>query len=105
MCLETRPFHFSYRETFGELPEAYETLIFDVLTGDQTLFVRGDEVEESWRLFTPLLENGPEIHTYEAGTWGPKRLIDRLFGTGATGRFIEPPESKDGNLGTASVMV
>ncbi len=75
--LETRPFHFSYRETFGELPEAYETLIFDVLTGDQTLFVRGDEVEESWRLFTPLLENGPEIHTYEAGTWGPE-AADRL---------------------------
>lgn len=75
--LETRPFHFSYRETFGELPEAYETLIFDVLTGDQTLFVRGDEVEESWRLFTPLLEGGLGIHTYEAGTWGPE-AADRL---------------------------
>ena len=70
--LETRPFHFSYREAFGELPGAYETLIFDVLTGDQTLFVRGDEVEESWRLFTPLLDGGLEIHPYEAGTWGPE---------------------------------
>ena len=70
--LETRPFHFSYREAFGELPGAYETLIFDVLTGDQTLFVRGDEVEESWRLFTPLLDAKPDFHTYEAGTWGPE---------------------------------
>jgi glucose-6-phosphate 1-dehydrogenase len=70
--LETRPFHFSYREAFGELPGAYETLIFDVLTGDQTLFVRGDEVEESWRLFTPLLNGGHELHPYEAGTWGPE---------------------------------
>jgi glucose-6-phosphate 1-dehydrogenase len=70
--LETRPFHFSYREAFGELPSAYETLIFDVLTGDQTLFVRGDEVEESWRLFTPLLDGGLPVHPYEAGTWGPE---------------------------------
>jgi glucose-6-phosphate 1-dehydrogenase len=75
--LETRPFRFSYREAFGELPSAYETLIFDVLTGDQTLFVRGDEVEESWRLFTPLLDAGIEVHPYEAGTWGPEDA-DRL---------------------------
>ncbi|MDH3396735.1 MAG: glucose-6-phosphate dehydrogenase [Acidimicrobiia bacterium] len=70
--LETRPFQFSYREAFGELPGAYETLIFDVLTGDQTLFVRGDEVEESWRLFTPLLDGDLDLHLYEAGTWGPE---------------------------------
>lgn len=75
--LETRPFHFSYRETFGELPGAYETLIFDVLTGDQTLFVRNDEVEESWRLHTPLLDTDLELHPYEAGTWGPE-AADRL---------------------------
>ena len=75
--LETRPFHFSYREAFGELPGAYETLIFDVLTGDQTLFVRGDEVEESWRLFTPLLGSHLELQPYEAGTWGPE-ASDRL---------------------------
>jgi glucose-6-phosphate 1-dehydrogenase len=72
MRLETRPFNFSYREVFGELPGAYETLIFDVLTGDQTLFVRGDEVEESWRLFTPLLDASPSLHPYQAGTWGPE---------------------------------
>jgi glucose-6-phosphate 1-dehydrogenase len=77
MRLETRPFHFSYREEFGELPGAYETLIFDILTGDQTLFVRGDEVEESWRLFTPLLDAGLPLHPYQAGTWGPE-AADRL---------------------------
>jgi glucose-6-phosphate 1-dehydrogenase len=69
--LETRPFRFSYREAFGALPSAYETLIFDVLTGDQTLFVRADEVDESWRLFTPILQAGLEVQSYEAGTWGP----------------------------------
>ncbi len=35
------------------LPEAYQTLLFDVIEGDQTLFVRADEVEASWRLFDP----------------------------------------------------
>ena len=77
MRLETRPFNFSYREEFGELPGAYETLIFDVLTGDQTLFVRGDEVEESWRLFTPLFDATLPLHPYQAGTWGPE-AADRL---------------------------
>ncbi len=87
--LETRPFHFSYREAFGELPGAYETLIFDVLTGDQTLFVRGDEVEESWRLFTPLLDAGRDLHPYEAGTWGPEAADELLFGMATPGPFTE----------------
>jgi glucose-6-phosphate 1-dehydrogenase len=82
--LETRPFHFSYRETFGELPGAYETLIFDVLTGDQTLFVRGDEVEESWRLFAPLLDSHLEVRPYEAGTWGPEAADQLALGDGNT---------------------
>ena len=39
--------------------------------GDQTLFVRADEVEESWRLYDPLQEDRSEPHVYEAGSWGP----------------------------------
>ncbi len=79
MKLETIPLDFRYRERYGPLPEAYTTLLYDILTGDQTLFVRADEVEESWRLYTPLLETRPEIQPYEAGTWGPE-LADRLPG-------------------------
>jgi glucose-6-phosphate 1-dehydrogenase len=50
---------------------AYETLIQDVVEGDQTLFVRSDEVEESWKLYQPLLDKKVKPHLYEPGTWGP----------------------------------
>jgi glucose-6-phosphate 1-dehydrogenase len=70
--LRTEAFTFSYREAFGDLPDAYETLLGDVIDGDQTLFVRGDEVERSWHLFDPLLESPHDVVDYEAGVeWGP----------------------------------
>jgi glucose-6-phosphate 1-dehydrogenase len=70
--LKTESLHFHYKEAFGPLPDAYQTLILDILQGDQTLFVRADEVEASWQLFTPLLEKDIPVFFYEAGTWGPK---------------------------------
>ena len=82
--LETLPLTFEYGETFGDLPDAYETLILDVLTGDQTLFVRSDEVEESWRLYDPIIENPPPVHPYPAGTWGPRETYQQLGPQGAT---------------------
>lgn len=72
LSLKKLPLHFRYEEAFGELPEAYETLLLDVLTGDQTLFVHADEVEASWDLYTPLLEKRLSVYPYEAGTWGPR---------------------------------
>jgi glucose-6-phosphate 1-dehydrogenase len=69
--LRTIPLSFSYSEEFGRIPDAYETLLADVALGDQTLFVRGDEVEASWRLYTPLIQSPPEPIPYAAGTWGP----------------------------------
>ena len=69
--LERLPLDFYYEERYPELPEAYQTLLVDVLDGDQTLFVRADEVEAAWRLFTPLLANGIPVHVYAAGSWGP----------------------------------
>ncbi|MCP4304065.1 MAG: glucose-6-phosphate dehydrogenase [bacterium] len=66
---------FMYAEEFEELPPAYQTLILDIILGDQTLFVRADEVEASWRLYDPVIQaadNGHKLHTYDAGTWGPE---------------------------------
>ena len=54
------PLRFSYKERFDFVPEAYQTLIQDVMEGDQTLFVHASEVEESWRLFMPLIQNPPK---------------------------------------------
>lgn len=70
--LERVPLNFQYGDHFhGKIPEAYETLLLDVIAGDQTLFVHGDEVEESWRVYAPLLEAPPRARPYAAGTWGP----------------------------------
>ncbi|MBW4521688.1 MAG: glucose-6-phosphate dehydrogenase [Scytolyngbya sp. HA4215-MV1] len=69
---------FRYATAFGQAnTDAYSRLLIDCMLGDQTLFTRGDEVEASWRILTPLLEvwdapAAPEaISLYEAGTWGP----------------------------------
>jgi glucose-6-phosphate 1-dehydrogenase len=75
--LATLPLDFDYEDFFGDLPGAYETLLFDVMTGDQTLFVRSDEVERAWELFTPLLDPDASPDVYPAGSWGPV-VADRL---------------------------
>ncbi len=76
--LDTKRLTFRYHEQFGRIPEAYETLIADVVAGDQTLFVHTDEVDASWRLLTPLLENRPAVREYEAGSWGPDEIYRLL---------------------------
>jgi glucose-6-phosphate 1-dehydrogenase len=78
MDLSEQILHFDYAETFGRLPDAYETLLLDLLAGDQTLFVHGDETEAAWRLYEPLLEAPREIQPYASGSWGPERAA-RLF--------------------------
>ena len=69
--MERLPLDFYYDERYPELPEAYQTLLLDVIDGDQTLFVRSDEVEAAWRLFTPVLEGGLPVREYRSGSWGP----------------------------------
>ncbi len=71
MALETKSLSFRYDDEFGGLPDAYETLLADVLVGDQTLFVRGDESEEAWRIVAPILDLTTEPKPYPAGSWGP----------------------------------
>ena len=61
-------------QAYHRLPDAYQTLLLDVMQGDQTLFVRADEVESSWRLWEPLLNMTPQLHQYDAGTWGPAAM-------------------------------
>lgn len=80
ITLQTQKLHFRYAEAFAPLADGYETLLLDVLMGDQTLFVRNDWVETSWRLYSPVLEHSPQVHPYTAGSWGPvaaDRLLDK----------------------------
>ena len=69
---------FSYGSSFGmATADAYNRLLLDCMLGDQTLFTRADEVEEAWRVVTPILNawespSDPSlIPQYEAGTWQP----------------------------------
>lgn len=79
--LRTIPLHFAYEEEFGQIPEAYETLLRDVIQGDQTLLVHSEEVEEPWRLFSPIFEADLPIHGYPAGSWGPAEASTLLDGS------------------------
>ncbi len=76
-----RALGFDYAAAFGgELPEAYETLLRDVMIGDQTLFVTSDFTETAWRLYDPVLAADRAVHPYTAGSWGPREadvLTDR----------------------------
>jgi len=69
---------FNYEEEFHvESPEAYETLLLDVMLGDMTLFKRADQIEASWALVMPVLDywdaNPPDTFpNYPAGSWGPE---------------------------------
>lgn len=64
--------------------DAYEDLLLDIIKGDQSQFLRFDEVEGAWNVVDPVLRvwamERDFIHTYPAGTWGPqatRRLFDR----------------------------
>ena len=58
---------------------AYARLLLDVLNGDPSLSIRDDEVEESWRIVTPILsvwaEGGVPLIDYPAGSDGPARMV------------------------------
>ena len=69
--LSDHALQFDYEKAFGQLPEAYETLLRDIMIGDQTLFVSADFTETAWRLYDPLLTSGKSVHFYTAGSWGP----------------------------------
>ena len=71
---------FSYKDAYaGQEPEAYETLLLDVMTGDATLFMRADQVEAAWKVVTPILETWesetPDFPNYAPGSWGPEAAI------------------------------
>ena len=68
----TQELSFDYEDRFGAFPDAYETLLADIVRGDATLFVHGDEAEEAWRVYTEILDNDAiEVHPYASRTWGP----------------------------------
>ncbi len=73
------PLDMTFAEALGadvvDVPDAYERLIMDVIRGDQTLFMRGDEVEAAWAWTDPVIYGWVDRHdvpkTYDVGSSGP----------------------------------
>lgn len=72
----------SYKDRFTdvEIPQAYEALILDAFKGDRSNFVRDDELELSWKIFTPILHyidrEHPKPDPYPFGARGPAASAD-----------------------------
>ncbi|MFA6482152.1 MAG: glucose-6-phosphate dehydrogenase [Bacteroidales bacterium] len=93
-------FHYSDL-SIERIPEAYERLLIDCMTGDSTLFARGDAVMAAWNFLDPVLKqwrDNPKIpvHGYPSGTWGPARADDLIEEHDMTWRYPCKNLSDDG---------
>ncbi len=89
MRLSLVPLDMSFATAFHvRNPDAYERLVLDVVRGNQTLFMRRDEVEAAWSWIDPMLQvwaQGKEPpRGYTAGTWGPSAAIALIERDGRT---------------------
>ena len=79
MKLDVTKLDLTYKQRYNQhLPDAYERLILDVVNGDKRLFIRNDELDAAWALFTPILKvrldrNGPRDPVM--ARWGPPYML------------------------------
>jgi glucose-6-phosphate 1-dehydrogenase len=84
---------FNYQDAFTSLPSTgYETLVYDCMMGDQSLFQRSDTIEAGWRVVQPVLdawsaEGAANLPIYPAGSSGPEEA-DQLLAR--DGRYWRP---------------
>jgi glucose-6-phosphate 1-dehydrogenase len=99
MVLNAVDMVFDYKGTYTQqAPEAYETLLLDTMLGDQTLFMRGDQVEEGWALIMPILnawihKKSLTFPNYSADSWGPESAEALIARDGFTW-FTQPINGK-----------
>jgi len=97
MRLVDVPLDMTFADALGpegaDVPDAYERLIMDVIRGNQTLFMRGDEVEAAWAWTDPIIEGwqnrGDKPVQYEPGTTGPEDALMLLHRDGRRWREIK----------------
>lgn len=97
MRLVDVPLDMTFAEALGpeeaDFPDAYERLIMDVIRGNQTLFMRGDEVEAAWAWTDPVIaaweEAGKAPLPYAAGTAGPDDALMLMHRDGRRWREIK----------------
>jgi len=101
MRLVDVPLDMSFAEALGphgeDVPDAYERLIMDVIRGNQTLFMRGDEVEAAWAWTDPIIggwkKRGDVPKSYDTGSSGPDDALMLLHRDGRRWREIRPEGS------------
>jgi glucose-6-phosphate 1-dehydrogenase len=109
MRLKPVNMHFSYQDEFRKpSPEAYETLLWDLLLNDQTLFMRADQVEAAWQILMPILsfwtDNPPDdFPNYSSGTWGPEEA-EGLIATGDH-HWLLPTKLEDGKVQVCNASI
>ncbi len=95
MDLASVKMDFRYSDWFPkEANVGYETLIYDVMIGDQTLFMRADMVEQTWRIVQPALDawadgGAAEMPAYPSGSAGPNEATALLARDGRSWRPID----------------
>ncbi len=97
MRLTEVPLDMTFAEQSGHggwsMPDAYERLIMDVVRGDQTLFMRGDEVEAAWSWTDPIIRawegSREKPREYDAGSSGPEDSLMLMHRDGRRWREIE----------------
>ncbi|MBM2576559.1 glucose-6-phosphate dehydrogenase [Jannaschia sp. Os4] len=92
MRLTTAPLDMTFADALGEdaMPDAYERLIMDVIRGNQTLFMRGDEVEAAWKWTDPIIDawEGQRPHQYAQGSSGPEEAMMLVHADGRRWRDL-----------------
>ncbi|MDX1781062.1 MAG: glucose-6-phosphate dehydrogenase [Thalassovita sp.] len=96
MRLVDVPLDMTFTEALGPeaeaVPDAYERLIMDVVRGNQTLFMRGDEVEAAWAWTDPIIaaweERGDKPHPYDTGSAGPEEALMLMHRDGRRWREV-----------------
>lgn len=88
---------FSYADWFPKAPSiGYETLLHDVMIGDQSLFMRADMIEQGWRLVQPVLDawsaKAGDVPGYRSGSEGPEAAVELLARDGRRWRPLAPAQ-------------
>ncbi|MEM7060987.1 MAG: glucose-6-phosphate dehydrogenase [Pseudomonadota bacterium] len=85
----------TFADTMGadvRMPDAYERLVMDVIRGDQTLFMRGDEVEAAWDWIDPIIAawqaRGDRPQRYDPGSSGPEDALMLMHKDGRRWREV-----------------
>lgn len=91
---------FNYEEAYDEhQPEAYETLLLDVMEGNATLFMRVDQVEAAWKIIMPILETWEsrppvDFPNYAPDSWGPEDAEALIARDGFNWVTLPPPHGE-----------